>query len=124
MKQLITGIQQVGIGVSNSGEAKILYRDVFGMNILIFDDKASAELMSCYTGKEIHQRHAILTMNLAGGGGFEIWQFTSRKPQSYNAQFGDIGIFSVKIKCHNISDAQTHFKKNKNICTSELMKSP
>ncbi|MDQ6842945.1 MAG: VOC family protein, partial [Bacteroidota bacterium] len=75
MKPLITGIQQVGIGVSNCNEAKYYYKDVFGMDILLFDDKGCADLMIQYTGCETHKRHAVLTMNLAGGGGFEIWQF-------------------------------------------------
>lgn len=68
MNQLITGIQQVGIGVVNSHEAKYYYKEIFGMDVLIFDDIASAELMTQYTGNEIHQRHAILTMNICGAG--------------------------------------------------------
>ena len=124
MKQLITGIQQVGIGVVNSHEAKYYYKDIFGMDVLIFDDTASAELMTQYTGNEVHQRHAILTMNLCGGGGFELWQFISRHPQNYNAEFGDIGIFSIKIKCRNVYNAHLHFKKKSRIIVSELMVSP
>ncbi len=124
MTQLITGIQQVGIGVSNCNEAKYFYRDVFGMSTLIFDDISTADLMTEYTGKQIHNRHAILIMNLSGGGGFELWQFTSRSPESYQAQFGDIGIFSIKIKCLNVNAAQIHFKKIKQIWTSDIMLSP
>ncbi len=97
MHQLITGIQQVGIGVSDCDEAKYLYKDLFGMNILIFDDTAPAQLMKQYTGNEVYDRQAILIMNLSGGGGFELWQFISRTPRLYHAQFGDLGIFSIKI---------------------------
>ncbi len=50
MKELITGIQQVGIGVINANEAKNLYKDLFGMDVLIFEDKAEASLMTKYTG--------------------------------------------------------------------------
>ncbi|MEP6928026.1 MAG: VOC family protein [Ginsengibacter sp.] len=124
MKELITGIQQVGIGVSNCNEAKYLYKDIFGMNILIFDDKSSAELMKRYTGNEVHKRHATLTMNLSGGGGFEMWQYISRIPVNNNAEFGDRGIFSVKIKCHDINTAQIYFKETPGISTSVLMISP
>ncbi len=121
---MITGIQQVGIGVVNTNEAKYYYKDIFGMDVLIFDDVSSADLMTKYTGNEVHQRRAILTMNLSGGGGFELWQFTSRQPATYNARFGDTGIFSVKIKCHNTDEVHIYFKKKRGIAVSELMVSP
>lgn len=124
MKDLITGIQQVGIGVSNCDEAKYFYKDIFGMNVLIFDDISSAHLMTKYTGNKLHERRAILTMNLSGGGGFELWQFLSRTPCACQAQFGDIGIFAVKLKCRNINDARDNFKKCKLSFTSDLLQSP
>lgn len=94
------------------------------MNILIFDDTASAAFMQQYTGNEIHQRQAILTINMSGGGGFEIWQFTSRTPVCYDARFGDLGIFSVKIKCRNIQTAHAHFKSKTLVYTSPVLQSP
>lgn len=124
MSQLITGIQQVGIGVADSNEAKHYYKDVFGMNVLVFDDTASADLMTQYTGDEIHRRRAILTMNLCGGGGFELWQFLSRQPSTFKATFGDHGIFAVKIKCFDTNIAYDYFQSKKNIECSPLMKSP
>jgi catechol 2,3-dioxygenase-like lactoylglutathione lyase family enzyme len=124
MKEVITGIQQVGIGVSDANEAKHIYKDLFGMNVLIFDDKSPATLMMQYTGNKIHNRHAILSMNLSGGGGFEIWQFTSAKPRLQPfPNFGDIGIFSVKIKSQNVQAAHQHFSRKNNIIVSGLMKS-
>ncbi len=120
MHQFITGIQQAGIGVSDCNKAKYLYKDIFGMNILIFDDTSSAELMKQYTGNEVHERRAILTMNLAGGGGFELWQFKNRKPQTYHAQFGDLGIFAIKLKCTDVNKAHKYFKEQADISTSEL----
>src|SRR4051812_18301223 len=111
MKDLITGIQQVGIGVSDADKAKYLYKDLFGMNVLIFEDTGEAKLMSRYTGNVVHERHAIFSMNLSGGGGFEIWQFTSRTPtKQIDKQFGDIGIFAIKIKTRNVAEAHKHFK--------------
>ena len=124
MSKLITGIQQVGIGVADSNEAKYYYKDVFGMNVLVFDDTSSADLMTKYTGDKVHQRRAILTMNLCGGGGFELWQFLSRQPSTFQAAYGDIGIFGVKIKCFDIHIAYDHFKNKKNIECSSLMTSP
>lgn len=64
----ITGIQQVGIGVVDADQAKYLYRDLFGMDVLVFDDEAEAKLMTRYTGNQCFNRRAILTMNLKGGG--------------------------------------------------------
>ncbi|MCW3105553.1 MAG: glyoxalase [Segetibacter sp.] len=111
MKNLITGIQQVGIGVANANEAKYLYKDLFGMDVLIFEDRAEALLMTKYTGNQVHNRHAILSMNLSGGGGFEIWQFTSRAPGKQTEQrFGDLGIFAPRIKSKNAEAAYHHFK--------------
>lgn len=124
MKEFITGIQQVGIGVSDANEAKHLYKDLFGMNVLIFDDKSPASLMTQYTGNKIHSRHAILSMNLSGGGGVEIWQFISVKPKPQPLPvFGDIGIFAAKIKSQNIQAAHQHFSSKKNVIVSGLMKS-
>ena len=122
MQQIITGIQQVGIGVVNADDAKMLYKDLFGMNVLIFDDVADASLMTQYTGKKIHQRRALLTMNMNGGGGFEIWQFTSRKPAIplEKVAFGDIGIFAIKIKSPNVAAAHKHLKKSNFLQVSPL----
>ncbi|MBA2761083.1 MAG: VOC family protein [Segetibacter sp.] len=125
MKDLITGIQQVGVGVTNATEAKSLYKDLFGMNVLIFEDKAAASLMTKYTGSKLHNRHAILSMNLVGGGGFEIWQFTSRTPLLQNAPlFGDLGIFATKIKTKNVQAAHTYFNTFENITVSDVMETP
>ena len=46
MQDIITGIQQVGIGVTDAQEAKLLYKQLFGMDVLIFDDRADATLMT------------------------------------------------------------------------------
>jgi catechol 2,3-dioxygenase-like lactoylglutathione lyase family enzyme len=125
MKELITGIQQVGVGVTDANEAKHLYKDLFGMNVLIFEDKAEASLMTRYTGSQVHKRHAILSMNLSGGGGFEIWQFTSRVPgKSSLIRFGDLGIFAIKIKSKNVKAAHRHFTQLPSIVVSELMEAP
>ncbi len=126
MEELITGIQQVGIGVTDASQAKLLYRDLFGMDVLIFDDKAEASLMTAYTGKQIHNRRAILSMNMSGGGGFEIWQFTSRKASmaAASSHIGDIGIFATKIKASNIEIAHRHFSTQQGLSITPVYDSP
>ena len=42
-EKIISGIQQIGIGVSNVHEAWNWYREHFGMDIKIFEDAAVAE---------------------------------------------------------------------------------
>lgn len=101
---LITGIQQVGIGVRDVDEAFTWYRRTFGFDIPLFDDQATANLMAPYTGGTGHSRRALLAMNLAGGGGFEIWQFKSREPQpcAFKPELGDLGILAVKLKSSDV----------------------
>lgn len=119
MTQLITGIQQVGIGVTDIDEAWPWYRKFFGTDIPVFDDESEAKLMSPYTGGDIHSRRAVLALNLSGGGGFEIWQFKSREPEvcDFDIQLGDLGINAVKIKCKDVKKAYQDFKVfgNKNL---------
>ncbi len=126
MQDMITGIQQVGIGVCDAQEAKMLYKQLFGMDVLIFDDQAEASLMTQYTGSEIHERRAILSLNMCGGGGFEIWQFLSRTPTKKPSipNLGDLGIFAVKIKSGNIKAAHNYFSKLAFVTVSELFDSP
>lgn len=101
---IISGIQQVGIGVANVHQAFNWYNQHLGMDIPVFEEAAEANLMLPYTGGKPHKRHAILAINLKGGGGFEIWQYTSRTPQApaFQPQLGDIGLFCAKIKSENI----------------------
>jgi catechol 2,3-dioxygenase-like lactoylglutathione lyase family enzyme len=112
MNKLITGIQQIGIGVPNVYEAWKWYKENFGMDIRIFEDDTVAELMLPYTGGKPHQRHAALAMNISGGGGFEIWQYTSRTPvgPDFEIQLGDLGINIAKIKSPNVKKAYDDFK--------------
>lgn len=101
---IISGIQQVGIGVSNMREAWKWYKNQFGTDIRIFEDEAVAGLMLPYTDGKPRKRLAALAINMQGGGGFEIWQYKDRIPQppSFQPQPGDLGIFAVKIKTHNV----------------------
>lgn len=104
MTYLISGIQQVGIGVPDVESAWTWYRRHFGMDVPVFREAAPAPLMTRYTGGTVQTRDAVLALNLQGGGGMEIWQFTSRTPQppSFDVQLGDLGLFATRIKAHNV----------------------
>ena len=116
MRKLICGIQQVGIGVKNAAEAFLWYKKHFKTDVKVFEDAATAELMLPYTGGEPRSRKAILAINMQGGGGFEIWQYTSRDPQAakFEIALGDLGINIIKIKCR---DVEAYF----NYCTTEKL---
>jgi catechol 2,3-dioxygenase-like lactoylglutathione lyase family enzyme len=101
----ISGIQQVGIGVADVHAAFKWYRQHFGMDLPIFEEAATAALMLPYTGGQPQDRHAILAINLQGGGGMEIWQYTGRTPEApaFEPQLGDLGIYLGKIKCKEVT---------------------
>jgi len=124
-EKIISGIQQIGIGVANVHEAWKWYRKYFGVDIKIFEDNTVAELMLPYTGNQPQKRHAVLAMNLQGGGGFEIWQYTGRIPQGpeNEIKIGDLGIFAAKIKCKDIKTTYRSFKDN-NLDVSEILSDP
>ncbi len=112
MTKLISGIQQLGIGVSDTYAARDWYKKHLGYDVVIFDEAAEANLMLQYTDGKPQSRHAILAYNMKGGGGFEIWQYTNRTPvaPSVDIQLGDLGIFACKIKSPNVEKAYSYFK--------------
>jgi catechol 2,3-dioxygenase-like lactoylglutathione lyase family enzyme len=112
MSVIISGIQQVGIGIPDVHAAWTWYRKHFEIDVPIFEEAAEANLMLPYTGGKPHARHAILALSMQGGGGFEIWQYTSRTPQlpDFEVSAGDLGIFVCKIKCHQADAAYAHLK--------------
>lgn len=126
MKHLITGIQQVGIGVTDADDAKLYYKQLFGFATKVFDDEADATLMTHYTGDTIHRRRAILSMNMAGGGGFEIWQYLSRQAtiQPEVIRPGDTGILAVKIKTANIYKTHKRLSGEKLAVITPVIMSP
>ena len=111
---VISGIQQIGIGVSDLYDAWGWYKDNLGFDIRVFEEEAVAELMLPYTGGKPQSRRAALALNLQGGGGFEIWQYTKRKPlqPKNDVLLGDLGIYSGKIKCRNAKIAYDTFAKS------------
>jgi catechol 2,3-dioxygenase-like lactoylglutathione lyase family enzyme len=108
---IISGIQQMGVGVEDLKEAWEWYIKAFGMDCRIFEDEAEARLMLPYTGGEPRSRHAVLAMNLQSGGGFEVWQYKGREPEyrDRETRLGDLGIFACKMKVRDIDQAWRQF---------------
>ena len=125
MEKIINGIQQVGIGVSNVQEAWKWYRQNFGVDIRIFEDEAIAGLMLPYTGGKPQNRYAALAVNLVGGGGFEIWQYTKRSPlpPSFEINIGDLGIYAIKIKSKDVK-ATYEWLRKRDVKTLPLFTDP
>ncbi len=112
---VISGIQQLGIGVTNVAEAWKWYRKYLGMDIKVFEESATAALMLPYTGGKPQKRHAVLALNMNGGGGFEIWQYTERTPlpPHFEPAIGDLGIFAAKIKTRDARKIHARFAADK-----------
>jgi catechol 2,3-dioxygenase-like lactoylglutathione lyase family enzyme len=113
MAKRINGIQQLGVGVTNVHEGFKWFRTYFGMDIKMFEEAAVAELMLPHTAGKTRERHAILALNLEGGGGFEIWQHTGKEPVKplFKIQIGDLGISIGKLKSANIHKTYEQFNK-------------
>ncbi|MFD2531141.1 VOC family protein [Gracilimonas halophila] len=126
MEKVISGIQQIGIGIPDVYKATDWYRKHFGMDIKVFEDAATAELMLPYTGGKPHDRTAILTLNMKGGGGFEIWQYTSRTPQpaDFDLMMGDLGINCGKIKTIDVAKTFEEMSKAGLDIVTPLEKNP
>lgn len=119
---IISGIQQVGIGVSNVEEAWAWYKEYFGVDVLVFDEWADAEFMLPYTGGTPKSRHACLALSLQGGGGFEIWQHTSFEPRAaaFDILPGDLGIYACKIKCKDAAVYHALLKEKKQNVSEQI----
>ncbi len=126
MMKNIIGIQQIGVGIPDVQKAWAYYRKHFGMDIPIFQESAEAKLMTPYTGGVIHSRTAVLAINLQGGSGLEIWQFTSRNTNaaSFELQLGDYGVMIAKIKAPDVKLAYNTLKSNGALMLSGLLKAP
>ena len=122
----INGIQQLGVGVEDVHEAWKWYRKHFSMDILMFDEEAVAKLMLAHTEGKPRARHAILALNMEGGGGFEIWQHTDKKPSPITVPIvlGDFGINIGVLKTDNIELAYKTYKDSGLNLLGEIAKTP
>ena len=110
---MLNGIQQVGIGTPNVHESFKWYRRNFGFDVPVFDEAAEAPFMTQYTGEKVQSRHAILAMNLNGGGGMEIWQYTSREPETQTPfSLLQLGLLVTRIKCENALEGRNKLIEN------------
>ena len=100
----ITGIQQVGVGTVDFRKSWNWFIEHFGFDTRILEDDTVAERMLRYTGNKPQKRHACIAMNLQGGGGLEIWQYSERKPEPcpFEIAIGDLGVFCTRVKCLDI----------------------
>ncbi|NBC08268.1 MAG: VOC family protein [Bacteroidetes bacterium] len=114
MEYIISGIQQIGIGVTDADQAWSWYRQQFGTDVPVFSERAEAGLMLPYTGGQPRNRYAIMAVNMQGGGGFEIWQYTCREPQAsdFEVRLGDFGIFACKLKTPDARKAHQQFQQS------------
>ncbi len=121
---IISGIQQIGIGNTSVYDTFDWYRRNLGMDLPVFDEAAEAALMLPYTEGQPRSRHAILALNMMGGGGAEIWQYTSKvgQPAAFDVQLGDLGIFAAKFKSPNVK--KSHEVLSKNNTVSAIAKTP
>ena len=101
----ISGIQQVGVGTVDFRKSWNWFIGMFGIDIRILEDDTVAERMLPYTGGVPHKRHACIAVSLRGGGGFEIWQYSERKPLPvpFSVAPGDLGIFAAKLNCGDVA---------------------
>jgi catechol 2,3-dioxygenase-like lactoylglutathione lyase family enzyme len=127
MKQkVICGIQQVGIGVNDFVEAWKWYYDNFGFEVKIVDDEGVAERMLPYTGGKPQPRRSGITVNIRGGGGFEIWQPKERELNYLKepVRLGDRGILIAKVKTSDVERAYHTFINRGLDVISEILTSP
>ena len=101
---MISGIQQIGVGTTDFRKSWNWYIEMFGIDVKILEDDTVAERMLPYTGGVPQQRHACIAVNIQGGGGFEIWQYSKRKPEPcpFKISAGDLGVFAAKLNCRDV----------------------
>lgn len=126
MEKIICGIQQMGIGVPDVQQVWSWYRKYFGVDVRVFEEAAPAPFMTIYTGGVVQSRTATLAISLEGGGGFEIWQYTSRNTEkaAFDISLGDYGLYICKIKSRDVKKTYEFFQKEKLDLVSQLEKTP
>ena len=126
MEKIICGIQQMGVGVPDVQEIWKWYRKFFGANVRVFEEAAEAPLMIDYTGDKVQSRTATLALSMDGGGGFEIWQYTSRNTEkaTFDIQLGDYGLYSCRIKSRDVKKSYDYFVSNGAKVLGDLSEGP
>lgn len=117
---MISGIQQIGVGTEDFRKSWNWYIDMFGIDVKILEDDTVAERMLPYTGGKPQQRHACIAVSLQGGGGFEIWHYSKRKPVPcpFTISVGDLGIFAAKLNCCDVDAFHKEISAKWEHCTA------
>lgn len=117
---MISGIQQIGVGTVDFRKSWNWYIEMFGVDVRILEDDTVAERMLPYTGGKPQQRHACIAVNMQGGGGFEIWQYSKRKPEPcpFTIAVGDLGIFAAKLNCCDVEAFHKQISAKWQDCTA------
>ncbi|MFK7757711.1 MAG: VOC family protein [Flavobacteriales bacterium] len=125
-KKVINGIQQIGIGTKDVQSTFKWYKDHLGFDIRVFEDEATANLMLPYTAGKPRTRHAILAMNLRGGGGMEIWQYKGRTPEAakFDIRLGDFGVNVMKVRSKHIKESYNTIEKSGAKLLSKIEQTP
>ncbi len=112
-EKLIYGIQQIGVGVADADQTFEWYATRLGSDVPVFEDDNTATFMAPYMGGKPREKRAILAMNLEGGSGYEIWQYTNRTPSKPENPFrlGDLGINGAIVKSRNITQSFDRLQK-------------
>lgn len=112
-------MQQIGVGTADFVKSWKWYIDNFGFDVKILEDDTVAERMLPYTGGTAQKRHACIAVNLQGGSGLEIWQYSERTPVSagFGIFTGDLGIFAAKIRCQDINNFHKKLESKGVNCT-------
>ena len=115
----ISSMQQVGVGTSNFRKSWNWYIEHFGFDIKILEDDTVAERMLPYTGGKPQKRHACIAVNLQGGSGLEIWQYSQRTPQpsAFRIAIGDTGIFAAKLNCLDVKSFHSELSAKWDKCS-------
>lgn len=116
---IISAIQQIGVGTVDFKQSWDWYIKTFGFDIKILEDDTVAERMLPYTGGVPQKRHACIAVNLQGGGGLEVWQYSQRKPQNaaFKVAVGDTGVFAAKVKCRDVNAFHKKLSANWDKCS-------
>lgn len=114
-KPKIGGILQIGIGVTDMPKMRSWYHTNLKFSAQVLEEKTITGLMKAYTGGKAHERQAAIIMNMAGGGGLEVWQYLSREPKqpSQKPQLGDLGIFAIRLKTPDLASTRRILEQSK-----------
>jgi catechol 2,3-dioxygenase-like lactoylglutathione lyase family enzyme len=122
---MIGGILQIGVGVPDLPRAFAWYRRHFGMDIPVVQETSeSSPHMLPLTGGARHHRMLAIIVNLQGGGGLELCQFTRRpaNPAGFEPQLGDCGVFSARIKARDAKAVHRWFKNREVDVISDVLR--